>query len=48
METNNPPNPLPDFIWKLNYKRREWIESGNSNGTVVVVSVLIVIVTELT
>lgn len=38
----------PELSWKVKYKMRKWTESGNSNGAVVVVSVVMVIVTELT
>jgi hypothetical protein len=36
-----------DYAIKLKYKMRKWINSRNSNSAVVVVSVVIVIVTEL-
>jgi hypothetical protein len=38
----------PDVSWKVKCKRRTWSESRNSNGAVVVVLVVTVIVTELT
>jgi hypothetical protein len=37
-----------EVSWKLKYKMRERIDSRNSNGAVVLVSVVAVIVTELT
>jgi hypothetical protein len=41
-------NLPPELSWKLKYKMRKWIESRKSSGAIVVVSVVIVIVTELT
>jgi hypothetical protein len=41
-------NLPPELSWKIKYKMRKWTQSRNSNGALVVVSVVIVIVTELT
>jgi hypothetical protein len=40
--------PPPEVSWSLKYKLREWIENRNSNGAVLLVSVVAVIITELT
>jgi hypothetical protein len=41
-------HPLPlEVNWKLKYKMRKWTESRNSNGAVVLVAVVRVIVTAL-
>jgi hypothetical protein len=45
--TQPPPLP-PEVSCKLKCKMRKWIESRNSNGAAVVVSVVIVTVIELT
>jgi hypothetical protein len=37
-----------EVSWKLKYKTRKWIESRSSNGAVVVASLVIAIVAELT
>jgi hypothetical protein len=44
-DTTPPPS---EVSWKLKYKIIKWIRSRNSNSAVVVVSVVIVIVNELT
>jgi hypothetical protein len=41
------PSPL-EVSWKQKCKMRKWAESRNSNGAVVVVLVVTVILTELT
>jgi hypothetical protein len=42
------PPPPPEGSWKPKYKMRNWIESRNSKGAVVVVLVALAIATDLT
>jgi hypothetical protein len=47
-EVKGDTNLPPEVNWKQKYKMRKWIENRSSNGAVVVVSVVTVVVTVLT